>query len=163
MSDNKCYYFDTNVLHKHYVSEKAETDIRRLSINATVYVSNLAYLEVLNVFMRHYRQKQLKNKKLHSIIERLEHDIGTTSRHRFQLVVTQEGIFRYARALMMEHATTFELSANDALHIAIAKTLTPAVIMVTSDGGKGAGKMKGVCAKIGLEILDPERVTTSEQ
>jgi len=157
MSDDKCYYFDTNVLFKHYVSK--ETEIRRLSSSSTtavVYVSNLTYLEVLGVLMRYCRQGKLKKRKIDSIIDLLKDDIGTTSSHRFQLVVTQEGVFRRARALMREYAMDYELSANDALHIAIAKTLTPEVIMVTSDGGKSFGKMKGVCAEIGLEVFDPE-------
>jgi len=157
MSDNKYYYFDANVLYKHYVSEKAETGIRRLSTTATVYVSNLAYLEVLGVFMRHYRQERLGKHKVRSLVKRLKRDIGPTPDYRFRLVTTQEGIFRYARALMTEYAMIYELSTNDALHIAIAKIHSPPLIMVTSDGGKGSGKMKGVCAKIGLEILDPER------
>ncbi len=155
MSINKRYYFDTNALFKHYVSK--ETEIRRLSSStAVVYVSNLTHLEVLGVLMRYLRQGKLKEKKIHSIIDQLQHDIGTTPRHRFQLVSTQEGVFRYARALMTKYAKNYELGTNDALHIAIAKTLTPVVIMVTSDGGKNLGKMKGVCAKIGLEVLDPE-------
>ena len=155
MSNDKCYYFDANVLFKHYHSEKPEIEIRCLSINHIVYVSNLGYLEVLGVFMRYLRQNKLKKRTVDRIIERLQHDIGTSSRDRFQLVPSQEGIFRDARTLMTQYAKDYELSCNDALHIAIAKTLT-SVIMVTSDGGKSLGKMKGVCAKVGLEVFDPE-------
>jgi predicted nucleic acid-binding protein len=155
MSDDQCYYFDTNVLFKHYVSK--ETEIRRLSsTSAVVYVSNLTYLEVLGVLMRYFRQGKLRKRQIDSILDQLKRDIGTTSNHRFQLVSTQEGVFRNARKLIIEYAMIYELSTNDALHIAIAKTLTPVVIMVTSDGGKSLGKMKGVCAKIGLGVFDPE-------
>jgi hypothetical protein len=58
---------------------------------------------------------------------------------------------------MIDYANELALGMNDALHIAMAKTLTPPVIMVTSDGGKGIGKMKGICAKVDLEVFDPEK------
>jgi len=157
MSAEQCYYFDTNALYKHYVSDKSETTIRRLSTTNTVYVSNLSYLETLSVLMKYFRQGKLKKKAVNRVIDQLKHDIGTTPRHRFQLVATPEGVFRDARALMIEYAMKYELSTNDALHIAMARTLTPPVIMVTSDGGKSdSGKMKGVCSQIRLEVFDPE-------
>jgi len=156
MSEQKCYYFDTNALIKHYISKDQETALRRLSTTATVYVSNLTYLEMLGVLMKFFRKKEIKRKHLNSIIEQLKQDIGTTPRHRFQLMTTQEGVFQKARALMMKYAATYELGTNDSLHVAIASLCTPSVIMVTSDGGKNDGKMKGVCKEIKLSAYDPE-------
>ncbi|MDD2814122.1 MAG: type II toxin-antitoxin system VapC family toxin [Thiotrichaceae bacterium] len=155
MADEKCYYFDNNVLVKHYIPEKSETEIRRLSSDAVVYISNWTYLELLGVLMRFFRSKEIKKKKLHSVIEQIKHDIGTSSRHRFQLITVQESAFHDAGKLILAHAMTYELSANDALHIAMAKMI-PHAVMVTSDGGKNSGKMKGVCHSIGLAVLDPE-------
>lgn len=156
MSDKKRYYFDTNALYKHYIFEQQPTTIHELSDNHHVFISNLTYLEMLNVLMRHVRTKKIRRKSALRVMRKLEEDIGTTPRHRFQLVAAPEGIFRTARVLIAEYAVKYELSTNDALHIAIAKSLDPAVIMVTSDGGKGAGKMKGVCAEIKLVVFDPE-------
>lgn len=157
MSELQRYYFDTNALIKHYISDKSETEIRRLSCNATVYISNLTYLEFLGVVMRFFRSKELKKKQLSKIIERIEHDIGTNARHRFQLITTQENVFREARNLMRNYGTKYELGTNDALHIVMARAMTPVVIVVTSDGGKNSGKMKGVCKEIGLAVYDPEQ------
>ncbi len=156
MSEQKCYYFDTNALIKHYISQDQETTLRRLSTTATVYISNLTYLEMLGVLMKFFRKKEIKRKHLNSIIEQLKRDIGTTSRHRFQLITTQEGVFQKARALMIRYAEKYELGTNDSLHIAMASLCNPPVIMVTSDGGKNEGKMKGICKEINLHICDPE-------
>lgn len=168
MCPEKSYYFDANALLKFYGLDKELdnseifTAIRRLSINHTVYVSNLTYLETLGVLMKRVRhpkdRQKIDRRKLNQLIDQMKRDIGATQRHRFQLIPAQDGIFRSARALMTEHANKYELGVNDALHIAMVKTLTSSVIMVTSDGGKRAGKMKGVCAEIGLEVFDPEQL-----
>lgn len=168
MCTEKSYYFDANALLKYYGLDKERdnseiyTAIRRLSTNHTVYVSNLTYLETLGVLMKRVRhpddRQKINRRKLNPLIDQMIRDIGATERHRFQLIPAQDGIFRTARALMIEHAHKYELGTNDALHIAMAKTLNPSVIMVTSDGGKRAGKMKGVCAEMGLEVFDPEQL-----
>lgn len=165
MTDEKCYYFDTNVLLEHYHSEKyqLQTEIRRLSgDNSVVYISNLTYLELLGVLMRYHRDKKIRKKPLDRIIEQVERDVGTSSRHRFQLVPAQEGIFHAARILMRTYGENYALGTNDALHIAMAKMI-PNAVMVTSDGGRKNRKMKGVCHSIGLEVLDPELPDPAEQ
>lgn len=149
--------------YQHYQGMKGGLIVRRLtSSTATVYVSKLTYLEFLSNLMRHERTKELRVKEVNNLIDRLKKDIGTTARHRFQLVPTMDGVFQYARALMLRHArkNQCDLGTNDALHIAIAKLMQPEVILVTSDGGKQRGdtfaKMKCVCQRIGLAFFDPE-------
>lgn len=179
------YYLDTNALYafyrqdmaslakhsnyQHYRELRGGRFIRRLSSgSASVYVSDLTYLEFLGNLMRHERTQhngrwELSPREVKRIINRLKKDIGRTARHRFQLAPPiDDVVFRYARALMMDHARryTCELGTNDAIHIAIAKLMEPPVILVTSDGGKKRGpnsaKMKCVCDRIGLQWLDPE-------
>ncbi len=178
------FYLDTNALYafyrdnrvsltkhpnyQHYQDMKGGLIVRRLSSStATIYVSNLTYLEFLSNLMRHERtqrngQWELSRREVNLLRERLKKDIGTTARHRFRLVPTIDGVFQYGRALMISHARRkqCELGTNDALHIAIAKLMQPKVILVTSDGGGQRGdtfaKMKCVCQRIGLEFFDPE-------
>lgn len=163
MSEQNCYYFDTNALIEYYISEDQETSLqatlRHLSSTAMVYVSNLAYLEMLGVLMKLFRAQRIKRKHLNSIIERLKKDIGTTSRHRFQLITIQEEAYQKAQELMIKYAATYRLSTNDSLHIAIASLHNPPVIMVTFDK-----TVKDFCKEIKLNTYDLELnlIETSE-
>ncbi|MEN9849159.1 MAG: hypothetical protein RL368_1899 [Pseudomonadota bacterium] len=158
MSDTVLYYLDTNAFFKFYFSpdEISKAQIRTLATDgATLCISNLTYLEFLGMLMRKYRNNELRKKTLGKIVAQLEEDVGTE--RRFHIIPVQEDIFSEARRLMLRYGGDYALGTNDALHIVMAKTFSPEMIMVTSDGGKSDGKMKGVCRELGLNIFDPEQ------
>jgi predicted nucleic acid-binding protein len=170
MSDTVLYYLDTNAFSKYYVLDKSDTPegeevqrraqerIRALATaNAPLYISNLTHLEFLGTLMKKCRDHKLKYRAITKILDQLEKDIGSEAYHRFQIIPVQAGIFSEARRLMVSYGKNYALGTNDALHIVMAKTFSPEMTMVTSDGGKSDGKMKGVCRELGLNILDPEQ------
>jgi hypothetical protein len=65
----------------------------------------------------------------------------------------QDNIFRMAENILLQHALTFDISSNDALHLAIVNKLQlqPTPILVTSDNS-----MQKVSELLSIPFYDPE-------
>jgi predicted nucleic acid-binding protein len=151
------YYFDTNALLKYYNDEQGRLPLRRLVANSLqpILVSPLTLLEYHGVLMKSYRQRVLKRKKLNTLVDLLRRNTGVNHTHRpFQLVQLPEDAFRVAENILLQQASTFDIGANDALHLAIVKQLplTPSPILVTSDRS-----MQHIGGRLGVAVYDPER------
>jgi predicted nucleic acid-binding protein len=150
------YYFDTNALLKYYNDEKGRLPLRRLVANSPqpILVSPLTLLECHGVLMKSYRQRVLKRQKLNTLVDLLRRNTGVNHTNRpFQLVLLPEDAFRLAENILLQQAATFDIGANDALHLAIVKQLplTPSPILVTSDRS-----MQHIGGRLGITIYDPE-------
>ncbi len=150
------YYFDTNALLKYYNDEKGRLSIRRLVANSPqpILVSPLTLLECHGVLMKSFRQRVLKRQKLNTLVDLLRRNTGVNHTNRpFQLVPLPANAFRLAENILLQHAATFDIGPNDALHLAIVKQLplTPSPILVTSDRS-----MQHIGGRLGIGIYDPE-------
>jgi len=150
------YYFDTNALLKYYNDEKGRLPIRRLVANSPqpILVSPLTLLECHGVLMKSFRQRVLKRQKLNTLVDLLRRNTGVNHTNRpFQLVPLPADAFRLAENILLQHAATFDIGSNDALHLAIVKQLplTPGPILVTSDHS-----MQKIGERLGIAIYDPE-------
>jgi len=150
------YYFDTNALLKYYNDEKGRLPIRRLVANSPqpILVSPLTLLECHGVLMKSYRQRVLKRQKLNTLVDLLRRNTGVNHTNRpFQLVPLPDNVFRLAENILLQQAATFDIGANDALHLAIVKQLPliPSPILVTSDRS-----MQHIGGRLGITIYDPE-------
>ncbi len=174
------YYLDTNALYafyrhnmvslirhpnyQHYQTLTGGTTLQQLTEQGgEFFVSRLTYLEFIGRLLRHARGKELKKRDLDLILEALERDIGQV----FKFIPQTDRILHDAQALLLTHAQRggCALDTNDAIHIATALSIQPAVTLITSDGGKAKGetlsKMKCVCQRVGLAFFDPELEQTN--
>jgi len=155
--NNIQYYFDANALFKYYQDEKGALKIRRLVTLApnSVLVSQLSLLECFGIVVKRYRQKLLKRKNVKTMFKHLRKDARLNTQHRpFEIIEMPEGVFRMAENILLQHALTFDIGSNDALHIAIVKTLQSqslSPILVTSDKS-----MQRVCERLSIAFYDPE-------
>jgi predicted nucleic acid-binding protein len=150
------YYFDANALVKYYREESGSLQIKRLvSNNKPILISPLTLVECVNVFMKLKRNKQLKKKKLTTILKLIDKNVMYTDNHTirlFKLIAIPEEIFLLAKRILVQHAHTFAIGSNDALHLAILQTLNIQAIMVTSDVS-----MQHVCEDLQIQFYDPEK------
>ena len=157
-SIEKRYYFDANALVKYYQDEDGSLKIRRLVSNSPtpILISPLTSLECLSVVMKSYRRGIFKRKMVNSIVYRLRRDreFGINDKPRsFQVIPIPEDTFRFAENILFQHAFTFDIGSNDALHLAIVKKLQLdfSPILVTSDN-----PMQNVCKRLLISFYDPE-------
>lgn len=104
--------------------------------------------------MKSFRQRVLKRQKLNTLVDLLRRNTGVNHTNRpFQLVPLPANAFRLAENILLQHAATFDIGPNDALHLAIVKQLplTPSPILVTSDRS-----MQHIGGRLGIGIYDPE-------
>lgn len=162
MSQKQRYYFDANALWKFYKpgrEEKGSVCIRRLvsSVSVPILVSPLTVLELVGTLMRRRRQGILKQRSVNKVVSRLKQDIKLNTKiHHFELIAMPQGSFHTAEYILLQHAKTFAIGSNDALHLAIAAKLQahfPIVALVTSDNS-----MQKVCEKMQILFHDPENI-----
>ncbi len=148
MSFDKRYYFDTNALIKYYAfkDEKGIEITQKIVDNFPVFISNLTSLEYFKKLMDFFRKKEINKSNLKKLTQRFYED----TENRFILIANPENIFFDAQQLILTYGKTNNISANDALHICIAKCI-PNGIIVTSDR-----VIKNICDKIQLATFDPE-------
>jgi len=150
------YYFDANALFKYYQDEKGWLKIRRLVALTPnpVLVSELTLLECFGIAVKRHRQKLLKFKHVKKMLKHLRKDAGVNTQTRpFSIISMPESLFRLAENILFQHALTFDIGSNDALHLAIVKELQSphTVILVTSDKS-----MQNVCKRLSIPFYDPE-------
>jgi predicted nucleic acid-binding protein len=157
-SIEKRYYFDANALLKYYQDEDGSLKIRRLVSNSStpILISPLSLLECLSVVMKFYRRGIFKRKTVNSIVYRLRRDreYGSDAKKRpFQVIPIPDDTFMFAENILFQHAFTFDIGSNDALHLAIVKKLQLHLspILVTSDNS-----MQKVCERLSISFYDPE-------
>ncbi len=141
------YFFDTSAFLKRYLKEAGSSDVDALFKEyGTRYISSLGLLESLSTIQRlHSVAGVVTADQLRLLRATVDSDIGEGKVTVVDPTPTEIDV----AAQLLGHRY---LTAVDALHIAMAKSLGPEVQFVSSDA-----KLNRVAAEQGLAVFDPTR------
>lgn len=155
------YYFDNNAYWKYHQgrNERGYLNLRRLVSQQSqpIWLSPLTILEFFGVLAKAWRSKQVRKRDFKKITKAVKREINHQS-GSFTVIPMPAGIYREAERVLLTYPQ-YSFGTVDALHIATVKILqqtTPNLVMVTSDGRQGQGRLKQVCREDGIAFYDPE-------
>jgi predicted nucleic acid-binding protein len=125
------YFFDTSALLKYYHEEKGSAEIIRIidSDSSSLWVSELAFVELNSAFMRRYREKELASQDVDRLVK-----LVAETHYLFTIEPLSSLLVKEAGTLLRSAGKTYSLRTLDALQLATFEIVCePDWIFITAD------------------------------
>jgi len=142
------FYFDTSALVKLFYEEAGSNVIEEIVLNNEnlIYVSELVRLEFLSSIYRRYRQKDLTEAEVNSVIDSFDEQLQA-----FYVEPLESSTIQSAEELIKEYGKIHGLRSLDAIHLGAYKLIADKDwIFVCADS-----KLCDVAKQCGLTVKNP--------
>jgi predicted nucleic acid-binding protein len=107
-------FFDTSALVKFFHEEEGTDIVTELILdrNNEVWISELARLEFVSAVFRRFRNKELDEERLNTVVDSFENQIAG-----FNIEPLGHAVLNQAELFIKKYGRTYGLKALDALHV----------------------------------------------